>query len=575
MASQRLPRCQRLPLDYSNIGRTAVSAVLNGLNLLTGETPVLLLFYTVNFLNRGTPHPEQEEILQGLHPLEIKLLQSFRDKETLASKEIIDIGLMDESRLDTASNWLIKKGLIEISGEDITSSVSLTETGKDYYENNIPELRILSALHEGKSLTVKDISQTFHLDPLEVSSALGLLKESGVTQIVQGGLLELKSGGDANGFESLQDLIRFIGEKGIADLNLLSNEQREIIEVHCRKRGKSKGIFRISEKKNRIFSLTGSGKTILSVLPERGETGKEVSQLTPEMLKEGTWRNITFRKYNISLNPPRISIGKKHPYREFLDFVKYKFVAMGFEEVRGPLIENEFWNMDALYMPQFHPARDIHDVYFIKEPSHCKEIEKPFGNRVAETHTNGGNTGSKGWRYPFDLKRAKRLILRSQGTTISARTLALKPKIPGKYFSIARCFRYDTVDATHAPDFYQIEGIVIGEEINFKTLLGLLRLLGEEVAMVKEFRFLPAYFPFTEPSVELHGKHPKLGWIELGGAGIFRPEVTIPLDVKEPVIAWGLGLDRMAMVALGINDIRDLFSRDLDFIRTKKTGFKG
>jgi len=162
------------------------------------------------------------------------------------------------------------------------------------------------------------------------------------------------------------------------------------------------------------------------------------------------------------------------------------------------------------------------------------------------------------------------LILRSQGTTISARILAGAPKIPGKYFSIARCFRYDTVDATHAPDFYQIEGIVLGEEINFKTLLGLLKLLGEEVAMVKEFRFLPAYFPFTEPSVELHGKHPRLGWMELGGAGIFRPEVTIPLGVKVPVIAWGLGLDRMAMVALEINDIRDLFSRDLDFIRRKR-----
>jgi phenylalanyl-tRNA synthetase alpha chain len=288
------------------------------------------------------------------------------------------------------------------------------------------------------------------------------------------------------------------------------------------------------------------------------------------MLKQGTWKNKKFRAYNIALNPPRQSIGRKHPYKEFLDFVKYKFVGMGFEEMRGPLVENEFWDMDALFMPQFHPARNIHDVYFVKDPKACKQIEEPFGKRVAAAHKNGGKTGSTGWRYSFDLERAKRLILRSQGTAVSARTLASGPKIPGKYFSIARCFRYDAVDATHAPDFYQVEGIVLGTDINFKILLGLLKLFGQEIAKAAEFQFRPAYFPFTEPSVELHVKHPDLGWMELGGAGIFRPEVTLPLGVDVPVIAWGLGLDRMAMIALGIKDIRDLFSRDLDFIRTKK-----
>lgn len=520
----------------------------------------------MNTLN--IPQPEPARILEGLHPLEIKFLLSFKEKESLTSKEILN--QMDESHLDMASNWLLRKGLIELKGEEITSFVSLTESGKDYYENKTPETRILSALRDGRRFSVKEIGQSFGLDPLEVSSAIGALKESGVIQITQGGLLELKPGSYTKEFDILQDLIGFIREGGTIDINHLSDDQKVRIETHHRKRGKSKGIFRISEKKERTFSLTEIGRSLLSSLLKRGEISEEVSQLTSEMLKEDTWRNMAFRKYNIFLSPPRISIGKKHPYREFLDFVKYKFVAMGFEEMRGPLVENEFWNMDALYMPQFHPARDIHDVYFIKEPPLCKEIEKPFGKRVAATHIHGGNTGSKGWRYPFDPERARRLILRSQGTTISSRTLASDPKIPGKYFSIARCFRYDTVDATHAPDFYQIEGIVLGEDINFKTLLGLLKLLGEEVARVKEFRFLPAYFPFTEPSVELHGKHPKLGWMELGGAGIFRPEVTIPLGVKEPVIAWGLGLDRMAMVALDINDIRDLFSRDLDFIRTKK-----
>jgi phenylalanyl-tRNA synthetase alpha chain len=360
-----------------------------------------------------------------------------------------------------------------------------------------------------------------------------------------------------------------VASKEPADLSSFSETQRSAIQANFHKRGKSKGIFRITEKKSRLYTLTGAGRELLGLLRERGVAAEEASALTPEMLKQGTWKDKKFRAYNIALNPPRQSIGRKHPYKEFLDFVKYKFIGMGFEEMRGPLVENEFWDMDALFMPQFHPARDIHDVYFVKEPGSSKKIEEPFGRRVAAAHKDGGKTGSTGWRYAFDLERAKRLILRSQGTAVSARTLASGPKVPGKYFSIARCFRYDAVDATHAPDFYQVEGIVLGEDINFKTLLGLLKLFGQEIAKASEFQFRPAYFPFTEPSVELHVKHPELGWMELGGAGMFRPEVTVPLGVNVPVIAWGLGLDRMAMVALSIQDIRDLFSRDLDFIRTK------
>jgi phenylalanyl-tRNA synthetase alpha chain len=296
----------------------------------------------------------------------------------------------------------------------------------------------------------------------------------------------------------------------------------------------------------------------------------EVSQLTPEMLRDGRWQRLRFRRYNLGLRPSRTLIGRRHPYAEFLDRVREKFIALGFTEMRGDLVENEFWNMDALFMPQFHPARDIHDVYFVKHPTHAREIAEPFLTRVASTHRNGGTTGSTGWQYAFDVERAKRLVLRSQGTAVSARTLASGPAVPGKYFSIARCFRYDQVDATHATDFFQVEGIVLGEDINFRTLLGLLDLFAREVAQAKEVKFLPAYFPFTEPSVELHVRHPRLGWMELGGAGLFRPEVTLPLGISVPVIAWGLGLDRMAMVALGIHDIRELFTDNMDLIRTTR-----
>jgi phenylalanyl-tRNA synthetase alpha chain len=514
--------------------------------------------------------PEHIKLIESLHPLESKLLLSFAAKSSVSASDILTASGLDESRLDMASGWLQTKGLLEARDESVTSLVSLTETGRDYFERGTPEMRIISALRAGKKFTVKEIIHSWGMDPAEVSSAVGTLKETGVIRIMQGGILGLSAGADISEYEALAELIKTAAGSDRTDLSAFSQEQNSVIQANFHKRGKSKGIFRIIEKKNRVYVLTAAGRDVLALLQKRGGGVDEISALTPEMLKQGTWKDKKFRAYNIALSPPRRSIGRKHPYKEFLDFVKYKFIGMGFEEMRGPLVENEFWDMDALFMPQFHPARNIHDVYFVKEPAASKRIEQPFARQVAAAHKDGGKTGSTGWRYAFDLERAKRLILRSQGTAVSARTLASGPKIPGKYFSIARCFRYDAVDATHAPDFYQVEGIVLGEDINFKALLGLLKLFGQEIAKAGDFQFRPAYFPFTEPSVELHVKHPELGWMELGGAGIFRPEVTMPLGVNVPVIAWGLGLDRMAMVALGIRDIRDLFSRDLDFVRTKK-----
>ena len=515
-------------------------------------------------------HSEHIKLLESLHPLENKLLLCFSQSDSLPALDILKASGHDESRLDMASGWLQTKGLLEVRDDSVTSFVALTEIGRDYLEKGTPELRVIGALREGKQFTVKDVIQSWGMDPSEVSSSVGGLREAGVIKIVQGGILELVAGAETAVYEALLEVIRAVAGKENDELPTFFEAQQTTINANFHKRGKSKGIFRITEKKNRSYRITADGKEVLHLVTARGVVAEEVSVLTPEMLKQGTWKNKKFRSYNIALNPPRQSIGRMHPYKEFLDYVKYKFIGMGFEEMRGPLVENEFWDMDALFMPQFHPARNIHDVYFVKEPTKCAKIEEPFARQVAAAHKDGGKTGSTGWRYAFDLERAKRLILRSQGTAVSARTLASKPKVPGKYFSIARCFRYDSVDATHAPDFYQVEGIVLGEDINFKALLGLLTLFGQEIAKAGEFQFRPAYFPFTEPSVELHVKHPELGWMELGGAGIFRPEVTKPLGVDVPVIAWGLGLDRMAMVALGIKDIRDLFSKDLDFVRMKK-----
>ncbi len=516
-------------------------------------------------------------VIDSLHPLEIKVLTAFGPSPATVrptTEHLAGATGLESSQLSMAVEWLLAKQLLLIDSETVTQVVSLTPTGETYCASTSPIERILIAAREaestGKRLTIPDLQTSAGLEPSDVSKAVGRLKKEGVLLIVQGGCIEF-TGRTSPSAEALRTLLQQVHECPRA-LHDFSESQRQLIHDHAVKRGNAKEPFRVDDRVARSFALSPTGISAAEHLGTQGIL-EEVSQLSPELLKDGSWRHKRFRKYTINLRAPRIGIGRKHPYREFLDSVKTKLVSMGFQEMRGSLVETEFWNMDALFMPQFHPARDIHDVYFLKAPTHAQSIAEPFLSRVAETHEHGGATGSTGWGYRFDRNRAKRLVLRSQGTAVSARTLASAPAVPGKYFSIARCFRYDQVDATHATDFFQVEGIVLGDDINFRTLLGLLNLFAREVAQAKEVKFLPAYFPFTEPSVELHVRHPRLGWMELGGAGLFRPEVTLPLGVSVPVIAWGLGLDRMAMVALGIHDIRELFTDNLDLIRTTKGMF--
>ncbi|MGH7256474.1 MAG: phenylalanine--tRNA ligase subunit alpha [Nitrospirales bacterium] len=520
-------------------------------------------------------------ILSSLHPLEIKVLTALQQHfqrssrtSTLREDHLTQAAGLEPAQVSMAVEWLLTKSLIRIDSEKVTPVAALTKVGERYFEKYSPVERIMSAIRDGaktgKRMTIQDIQHREGIEPSEMSTAVGCLKKEGAVRIVSGGYVE-PTGGPSPTAETLRALLQQI-RGGPKDVPSFPPAYRQVLERFAVKRGSAQEPFRITDRVERWFVLTDEGQQIVQSLSPK-DLADEVSQLSPELLKDGSWRTKRFRQYTISLRPPRIACGRRHPYREFLDLVKRKLVSMGFQEMRGPLVETEFWDMDALFMPQFHPARNIHDVYFVKEPSHARESDDPVFARVAAMHRNGGDTGSTGWGYDYDLERARRLILRSQGTAVSARTLAAGPRIPGKYFSMARCFRYDQVDATHAPDFFQVEGIVLGEDITFRTLLGLLDLFAREMAQAKERRFLPAYFPFTEPSVELHVHHPRLGWMELGGAGLFRPEVTHPLGVTVPVIAWGLGLDRMAMVALGLQDIRDLFSTDLEKIRTTRGRF--
>ncbi len=512
-------------------------------------------------------------LAESLHPLERRVLILFKEDIPLAEQEILKADpTLQPAQLSMALGWLQTKEILALSKEDREEWVSLTDLGKLYSEKKNPALQIVDEVNQKGPTPLKDLGQM--LEPEERSSVIGALKKSGAIRLIEGGIVSTIDQDKIAEFITLQKTIDFLLNQEV-NIDSLSEGDRQVVLAHHHKRGKAKGIFRVDERARRSYLPTALFLPVYQKMIAAGSV-EEIGTLTPQMLKEGSWRDKRFRKYNIDLSPPRIGFGRRHPYQVFLNQVREKLVSMGFSEMQGPLVESEFWNMDALFMPQFHPAREIHDVYFIEGPLYDETIPESLIARVASTHTGSKSSGgASGWGYQFDAKRTRRLIMRSQGTAVSSRTLANKPAIPGKYFSIARCFRYDQVDATHAPDFFQIEGIILGNDVHFRTLLGLLNLFALALAKVNQVRFLPAYFPFTEPSVEMHVEHPKLGWMELGGGGLFRPEVTGPLGVDVPVIAWGLGLDRLAMMALGLSDIRDLFSPDLELIRGKQIPREG
>ena len=513
--------------------------------------------------------------LSSLHALEIKTLRGFGEAPdaTQSDSDLETSSGLAAGQLRRAVEWLVSKSFLAIASEEARVSVSLSDQGKRFLDiGGTPESELLRRAGEGP-VTLGDLQGDDRFDRGDWGSAFGSLKKEGIIDS-DGPNIVIKDAERATFYTEtvLVDLIGRFKEDpdGTVSVEAFTQSIRAHVEESAKGRGKGKSPVRLSEQTVRAYTLTKTGRETLAAIVEQNLSGEEVSRLTSEMIQSGSWKQVGFRRYDLSIKPPRIQTGRHHPYRAYLDNVRRKLLSLGFEEMKGPLIETEFWNMDALFMPQFHAARNIHDAYFISDPSESNGPEEPHFSRVGRAHRDGGDTESRGWRYPFDPERSRRLLMRTQGTALSARELANGPNIPGKYFAIARCFRPDEIDATHGAEFNQVEGIVLGESINFQSLLGLLKLFALEVAEAEEVRYVPDYFPFTEPSVELQARHPTLGWIELGGAGLFRPELTNPLGVDVPVIAWGLGVDRMAMVSLDVSDIRDLFSTDLDYLRNQR-----
>ncbi len=496
---------------------------------------------------------------------DVKVLKTLRDAGGTASVEEIaqKTGLADAA-VARASLTLSEQGLVK-EQTTRTTEVFCTEEGHDYLANGLPERRVATVVHNaGGRLSVSEAVQQAGL-PLDfVSIVTGWIARKGWGKIEKansGALLLVPKNPSKDEDE---EVLERVGQVSIPVEELPSNLKQAADRLLKR------NILSSKERVQRKLQITPQGlNAVLTQAPV-----DEVSGLTSEMILSGDWERVHLRSYNVSSPVPSLNPGKYHPYLRFLRIVKRKLVALGFREAVGPLVETAFINDDCLYMPQDHPAREIHDLYYLKHPSTASlEPWKDIVEKVAQTHENGWKTGSTGWGYKYSRAEASKLVLRSHGTALSVRSMLSKDlQIPGKYFAIARCFRPELLDRTHLTEFNQAEGIVLDPSLSLRNLLGVLEMFAREVAGADKVRFKPDYFPFTEPSVELQAYKEGYGWMEFGGSGIFRPEVTEPLGIKVPVIAWGLGIDRLYMMNRQIQDIRQLFTTDLEWIRQQKVG---
>ncbi|MCK4435381.1 phenylalanine--tRNA ligase subunit alpha, partial [Candidatus Bathyarchaeota archaeon] len=337
-------------------------------------------------------------------------------------------------------------------------------------------------------------------------------------------------------------------------------EKRRIIEV-LRKRK----LLYVKDETIRTLKLTADGQKLI----DKGiKIAKEVSQLTPELIITGKWREAKLRQFDVSAAGPKIYPGKIHPLQQIIERARRIFLEMGFTEIRGPLVETAFWNFDALFQPQDHPAREMQDTFYLSNPKEGKLPRKTVVDAVARAHEDGWTTGSKGWRYKWSPDEARRLLLRTHTTSETIKHLSKHRKPPIKVFSIDKVYRNEQLTYKNTAEFYQIEGIVVDKAVTFRDLMGILKAFYSRFGL-KKVQFWPCYFPYTEPSAQAMVYVPKLKhWMELCGMGIFRPEVLAPMGIKYPVLAWGGGLERIAMLELKLDDIRLLYDNRLEWIRS-------
>ncbi|HNX17761.1 MAG TPA: phenylalanine--tRNA ligase subunit alpha [Methanoregula sp.] len=422
-------------------------------------------------------------------------------------------------------------GLVKLE-RIVDKSFEYTEEGNTYRTAGLPETQLLRVLGEAGT----PLAELQKLAAFKIG--FGQLRKKGLITVTNG-IVTPSSGASTADDEAA---LRNPAEAGARAKDLVKRK-----------------LLAETESVRYTIAVTPAG----AALAAQGlDLREEIGTLTRDQILSGAWKNANLRRYDINKLPKIVYPGKSHPYQRLIDEMRQILLEMGFTEMHGSVVQSAFWNFDALFQPQDHPAREMQDTFYLKE-----EAPLPEGwERLRDMHEHGGETSSTGWGGKWNPDKAKQCVLRTHTTSLSIQYLVNHPEPPVKAFCVGRVYRREAIDPTHTPEFEQLEGIVMDKGVTFRHLLGFLKEFYQRMGF-EDVRFRPGFFPYTEPSVEPEIYVDGLGWVEMGGAGVFRQEVTAPWGVTYPVLAWGLGVSRVAMFRLGLKDLRQLYQSDLEWIR--------
>lgn len=500
------------------------------------------------------------KLIESLSPHELKVLHNLDEKKV---EDICKKSNLEKTSVLRALEYLQNKGIVKLNYEK-EKIIELGVNGALYRKKGLPERRLMNLLAENRVLEFSEAMNLAKLSDEELKASLGALKNKALVEIKNGKII-------FTGHK--EEVTRKTLEEIFIDMLPLKYEDISPEQAFALKNlQKRKNIVEIADKQKIEIQVTDIG---LKLMKAKIKPEEMIEIVDAELLKsEKNWKGKKFRRYDVESPVPALYGGKRHFVNQASDYARRIWTDMGFKEMEGTMVQGSFWNFDALFTAQDHPVREMQDTFFISKKMNLPD--KKIVDAVKKSHESGVG-GSRGWGYSWNEEEAKRIIMRTHTTCLSSQTLSkLKESdLPVKFFAIGKCFRNETVDWSHGFEFNQTEGIVIDPNTNFRHLLGYLKQFFTKMGFPK-VRFRPAYFPYTEPSVEIDVWHSERKcWLEIGGAGIFRPEVTIPLLGKHiPVLAWGPGFDRIIMDYYEIKDLREMYKNNISQLRKMKMWVK-
>ena len=485
----------------------------------------------------------------SLHPIERKVLASLAREGGLEFDSLVRETGLKTDQVRRSLQWLSSKGLVAVKEAEEESLV---------IGHPPPELALVNAVAESpEPLTIDALKSKFASES-EFSAAFGRAKASEWVSLDQGCSPPVVRIANREGPRALSSIMASV-LRGADEASFSDAERAVLAELVKR------GVLRKSTVRTSTISITEAGMKAATMK----EAEDSLDRLSPETLASGAWRGRKLRPIDVEAKAPRFYPGRRHPVRDFIKEVRETYISMGFTELEGSSVNPAFWNFDVLFIPQDHPGREMQDTFYLEGLIDRGMSRRGVVANVAATHENGWKTGSKGWGYTWRIEEARRLVLRTHNTVLTVRALSESREKETRVFAVSKVYRNENLDYKHLSEFYQMDGIMVGEGLNVRHLMGFLKEFYKKLGM-NDIKLWPTYFPYTEPSLEVVGySDAAKAWIELSGSGVFRPEVTIPLGVKVPVLAWGPGIERLMLMRFGLDDMRALYGNDLNWLRNR------